>query len=677
MQYTKVFRWIGIIIAIAAVVGCGGGGNGSGVSPIPASVPAPLDNPPIDQPIDPSLNYVRFQSDAGDYIGQGNTYTYTSDSTTIEVAGIGNLISVTIRGEKDWHGDFQVKNSMSKVEPGSYPNLQRYPFNEPAQGGLTWHGAGRGCNTLVGSFTVGKVTYINSTLASIDFSFEQHCEGSTPALHGEVHWVGDPATLPVGETPVGAWQPPMGIAPQAINYVYLNSDTDDWIGSGWEYGYTQATSNISVTANGQILSVVVDGDEKWNGRFQLMGTAGQLQAGDAGNMGWQPLVFDSHWSGEGRACTNTTSRGWFIVDKATYVNGALTEVDLRFEQLCDSMNHALHGAIHWSSADTTIPGGAVNPPPVGLWQPLAGTTPASGNFAYFASDAGDFVGQGQNYLYTQENAVISVAASGGELTLGINGDLPWSGTIATMNFVSQLQPGYYADLRRYPFHNPVKGGLSWGGGGRGCNQLYGWFVIDSVTYANGVLTDIDLRFEQHCEGAIPALHGAIHWSSSDTTMPPGPVNPPPTGLWQPPAGDIPATGSYIYFQSDVGNYVGQGQTYLYTPATATVTPTVTGGRVYLDILGGNHWSGALQAMDFLSQLQPGYYTVVDVPYRNPVRGTLGWDVDSFGCGSVSSGWFVVDSVTYVNGSLTALDARFEQLCQWEVAPLHGAIHWVF
>jgi len=27
------------------------------------------------------------------------------------------------------------------------------------------------------------------------------------------------------------------------------------------------------------------------------------------------------------------------------------------------------------------------------------------------------------------------------------------------------------------------------------------------------LTALDLRFEQHCEGGTPALHGAIHWSA--------------------------------------------------------------------------------------------------------------------------------------------------------------------
>ncbi len=78
--------------------------------------------------------------------------------------------------------------------------------------------------------------------------------------------------------------------------------------------------------------------------------------------------------------------------------------------------------------------------------------------------------------------------------------------------MSQFQPGYYGNLERYPFNNPVRGGLDWAGQGRGCSALTGWFTVDAVTYSGSTLTAIDLRFEQHCEGASPALHGQIHWA---------------------------------------------------------------------------------------------------------------------------------------------------------------------
>jgi len=95
----------------------------------------------------------------------------------------------------------------------------------------------------------------------------------------------------------------------------------------------------------------------------------------------------------------------------------------------------------------------------------------------------------------------------------IVGNQTWRGDFQGMSGTVQLQPGYYGNLQRYPFHNPAYGGLSWSGGGRGCNTLTGWFVVDGVTYNSGTLSTMDLRFEQHCEGGTAALHGQIHWNA--------------------------------------------------------------------------------------------------------------------------------------------------------------------
>lgn len=163
----------------------------------------------------------------------------------------------------------------------------------------------------------------------------------------------------------------------------------------------------------------------------------------------------------------------------------------------------------FSDGSTT---GPVNPPPAGLWQPAAGATPATGNFVYLTGDAGDYIGQGQTYTYTPATAVISVSSTGGLLSVNINGNTWWYGNFKVMNTLTQLQPGFYPGLQRYPFHNPVFGGLDWSGSGRGCNTLKGWFAIDNVSYdINGTLAAIDLRFEQNCEGGTTALHGAVHW----------------------------------------------------------------------------------------------------------------------------------------------------------------------
>ncbi len=290
------------------------------------------------------------------------------------------------------------------------------------------------------------------------------------------------------------------------------------------------------------------------------------------------------------------------------------------------------------SSPSTPPAGPVNPPPAGLWQPAVGSTPATGNYIYLQSDAGDYIGQGQTYTYTQATATLSVTESSGHLAVGINGNEQWSSDFQTMNTLTQLQPGYYAGLQRYPFHNPAMGGLNWAGQGRGCNALQGWFVVDNVTYVGGALTAIDLRFEQHCEGATAALHGAIHWTSTGTAPPPpptpvaGPVNPPPAGLWQPAAGSTPVTGNYIYLQSDAGDYIGQGQTYTYTPATATLSVTASSGHLAVGINGNERWFGDFQTMNTLTQLQPGYYAGLQrYPFHNPAMGGLDWSGQGRGC----------------------------------------------
>ena len=77
---------------------------------------------------------------------------------------------------------------------------------------------------------------------------------------------------------------------------------------------------------------------------------------------------------------------------------------------------------------------------------------------------------------------------------------------------SIIEKGTYQNLKRYPFHNPVFGGLSWYGNGRGCNESNGWITVDSVKYDGKVLKAIDLRFNQNCDHSFGTLKGKLHWN---------------------------------------------------------------------------------------------------------------------------------------------------------------------
>jgi len=485
------------------------------------------------------------------------------------------------------------------------------------------------------------------------------------------------ASGPVLPVPTGLWTPPASALPASGDYVYLASDPGDYIGQGKTYLYTKADAVLGVTTNGAFLSVTVNGDEWWTGQFRAMSSLSQLQAGYYPGLTRYPFEDTSiggfDWYGEGRGSNTLTA--WVAIDGVTYSGSTLTAIDLRFELHSEGGTPALHGAIHWQADDPTQPPGPVLPVPAALWKPPASALPASGDYVYLASDPGDWIGQGRTYLYTKADAVLGATTNGALLSVTVNGDESWTGDFLGMSSLARLQPGLYPGLQRYPFNNPTKGGLEWYGEGRGSNTLTGWFAVDSVTYSGSTLTAIDLRFELHSEGGTPALHGAIHWQTDDPTQPPGPLLPVPSGLWQPSPSAIPSSGDYIYLDSDAGDWIGQGQEYLYTPSDADISVSANSGHLDVSVSGSEWWYGDFQAMNSLTRLQPGLYSGLQrYPFNNPTKGGLDWYGEGRGSNTLT-GWFAVDSVTYTNGVLTAIDLRFELHSEGGTPALHGEIRW--
>lgn len=302
-----------------------------------------------------------------------------------------------------------------------------------------------------------------------------------------------------------SWLPAPTLIPKTGNYVYLSSTAGDYIGAGKNYLYKN--DEFSLSSSKAALQINVDevNNTDWDAGFALPNTLDTLQAGTY--TGLTRLPFSStktggfEWTGNGRGCNQSTS--WVVIDQATYEAGALKSVDFRFAQHCESdPNNALFGAVHWVSSS----------PNVGTnWQPDPKAIPSAGSYIYLQSDKGDYVGQGQTYLFTPSGANIAVTANKNVLDVAVNTDTWWNANFAIPDSNKILVKGLYTGLTRYPFHNTKVGGLDWSGDGRGCNQETGWVAIDDVTYKSGVLQSIDLRFEQHCEGGAPALRGKIHW----------------------------------------------------------------------------------------------------------------------------------------------------------------------
>jgi hypothetical protein len=71
-----------------------------------------------------------------------------------------------------------------------------------------------------------------------------------------------------------------------------------------------------------------------------------------------------------------------------------------------------------------------------------------------------------------------------------------------------------------PFEAPGAPGLDFSGEGRGCNKLSGRFTVSEARYGpQGLIRSLRARFEQHCEGAAPALRGEVRVANPQPAVP--------------------------------------------------------------------------------------------------------------------------------------------------------------
>lgn len=145
--------------------------------------------------------FLSFVSEPGDYIGQGQSLTFTPVDSVIDptLTEDHRELRVSIFGPGGSHWFLAMAAPQGQeLLPGVYEGATRWPFQGPFEPGLSFSGAGRGCNTLTGRFEVldavyGPFGYIELFHAT----FEQHCEGAAAALFGEVQIVNPPPPPPL------------------------------------------------------------------------------------------------------------------------------------------------------------------------------------------------------------------------------------------------------------------------------------------------------------------------------------------------------------------------------------------------------------------------------------------------------------------------------------------------
>jgi hypothetical protein len=210
--------------------------------------------------LDPSvsLTVLAMSSKPGDYIGQGHLHLFTAADGSFSTTPLTSGVAMALNAGDSWNADFVAADNAA-FKTGAYAGAQRYPFQAPGHPGLSVYGAGRGCNTLTGNFSIGKLVY-NSTGGIQRFAadFEQHCEGLTPALFG---WLRVNSTLrqfSIANADVGPVSANFTITlnpASATSASVTFATVDDTAVAGVDYAATEQTITFSPGETTHIISV--------------------------------------------------------------------------------------------------------------------------------------------------------------------------------------------------------------------------------------------------------------------------------------------------------------------------------------------------------------------------------------------------------------------------------------
>lgn len=690
---------VALLLATTLVLlaGCGGGGGGSD-----ATSPAPTPTPPVTPlPTTPAVvvpelpasgTALALAGSADDPITKGKVFSYTQASARLTVTASETLIRFDVMGDERLSVQLSVPALATDLKPGVYRNLSGMTGVENPSGRFAVESLHPQvtCTTSNSDVTVESVRFDAGRVSELTLSFEQRCNGSATALtRGRLRWQASDATRAPGPlaVPADLWQPPAGVLPANGNYVYLESQAGDPVGEGRTQLHTQADTWIYAEPAGPRIRFALKGDRYWFGTFFAMDSLSRLQPGYytglLSNVWRNPRRGAVEWAAAHERCEGNT-RGWMTIDAVSYRGDALSAIEFRFEQRCsDGAAPPLRGKIRWAADDATRPPGpqAVS---ADLWSPPAAALPATGNYVYLQSDAGEWIGQGQTLLVTPNQFPFILYENQGKLTVSL-GSLPkqeWIGHFQGDYTQRRLERGYYAGLLDVILGNPARGGISWSGQARGC-QASGWFVVDDIRYTRGVLRSVDLRFEQICQHSDKALRGKIHWVTADPVLladklvddplPPAPA---------PASAEPPTDGrNFVQLESGADDYIGAWGRYLYTQADARLSVRLAGNRLQLAVLGREQWTAEFSVADVpLGSPQPapatpGTYVVplrerVDDP--GPRINVFG---ESRGCDS-THGSFTIERISVAGDTVQTLDLAFEQYCDFAFLPLRGRIHWV-
>lgn len=131
-----------------------------------------------------------FESQAGDYIGAGQTRTYAPTDATFQAGPSfdqGASFWIQATNLSFWWRLTLVATGGAPLTVGSYTGAKRFPFT--AGHALEFAGSGRGCSRATGRFDILEISVApDGSVVRFAADFEQHCEDADPGLFGAIRY---------------------------------------------------------------------------------------------------------------------------------------------------------------------------------------------------------------------------------------------------------------------------------------------------------------------------------------------------------------------------------------------------------------------------------------------------------------------------------------------------------
>lgn len=189
-------------------------------------------------------------SDSGEYIGQGQTYYYTRNDGDLSASGSDNSVYVNFEGpnfDPTWFLGFQSPIGTT-LDVGTYLGaLQSLSASNPA---INIFGKGRGCESS-GSFDVKELTFGIGSAGAYRVTFVQHCDGTSPALRGEV-WINSLRAIT-------SYPRPSGMRGEPFSYQIIANNAPT------SFGASALPPDLSINASNGVIS----GTPTIGGRYSI------------------------------------------------------------------------------------------------------------------------------------------------------------------------------------------------------------------------------------------------------------------------------------------------------------------------------------------------------------------------------------------------------------------------